>query len=253
MDLDECMNISLEKRSDGTYSFTAKTLPIYEIDSAKSSYAELQTSSERKTSQDNPKSSDDNARSSPYLNAESDQPETPLLYTRTHSQSQTDSNDFTQSFHSHTTSVTDNDLLYTGSSTYFAEQNIRDHNDEGATKNQQRTATTATKSSSKQKTSRETRRGRKSKATADETRRDDAGKRFRPHQSSRGNSFDGSSIGFRTNRFGEQLPDPVHILPETLVTVATHVGSIAYVTARHMFNKFDKLRSQTVSSQTAFK
>lgn len=101
---------------------------------------------------------------------------------------------------------------------------------------------------------RHSRHGRKLRGMMEERFFDDVNRHFR-HDLNRGSGFDGSSAGSRTSN-SEQVPsaaDPVHILPETLVTVAAHVGSIAYVTARDMLSKFDKLRSQTVSSQAAFK
>ncbi|XP_032690294.1 uncharacterized protein LOC116853349 isoform X2 [Odontomachus brunneus] len=217
-------NVEFEKRSDGVYSFVTETLPVREADSSKSANAQQQTFSEQKNSQYNATSSNDDERNQlpSYSRVVGDQHQSSAetFYWRTHSQSKIDTNDFMQSFHSHTTSVTDNnnDLF-------------------DKTKNIQ----TATMTSGKA-TRHSVHDKRSSKIKADETR-NDSDKFNRSQQSSRTSGSNGCSNESRRT-FGEQLPnstaDPVLILPETLLTMAAQVGSIAYVTARDMF---DKLRS----------
>ncbi|XP_014485451.1 PREDICTED: uncharacterized protein LOC106749967 isoform X2 [Dinoponera quadriceps] len=234
-------NIEFEKRSDGIYSFVAETLPVREIDSSMSklSHAEQQTFSEQKSSQYNTTNLNNERNQLPnYSRAADDQHHLPAetFYWKMHSQSQTDASDFVQSFHSHTTSVTDNnnDLFY--QPTNYVEQKT-------AIKNTQKSTTTTT-TSPRKATQYNTRDKRSSRVRADETRCDDTGKFVRPQQSNRPSGFDNCSNGSR--RTSEQLPnataDPVLILPEALLTMATQMGSIAYVTARDMF---DKLRSHT--------
>lgn len=262
----ECANTDFEKRTDGVYSFVAETLPVQETDLSKSSYV---VPDERNGSQGNTTILNDDARSSPtsYLSVESDhvrQPEETSSYPRMHSQSQTDSGDFMQSFHSHTTSVTDNGDVFAESYSSLAEQAQHDRNEVTVmeirgmtaattmtTTSMTMTTTTSATSSSQRKPARHVRERKYS--GADKTRCDDANKRFRSHHPNREKSSNESINGSRRTSGEQMSADPVHILPEALVTVAAHVGSVAYVTARDVFHKLDKLRSHTVSIQAVHK
>lgn len=117
-DLNERVNADLEKRSGGAYSFVAETLPaVQDTRCSKSSRSEQRSEWKNPRddvgcdSRDNASSSYDDVRNS----------HTSYLTVRTHCDSktqsqcscQTDSNDLTQSFHSHTTSVTDTTDIYT--------------------------------------------------------------------------------------------------------------------------------------------
>lgn len=117
-DPEECISADLERRSGGAYSFVTETLPVQDTHCSKSSCPE-QRSSERKNSRDDASDIRVNA-SNLYDDVRNSH--TSYLTVRTHCdsktqsqcscQSQTDSNDFTQSFHSHTTSVTDTTDIY---------------------------------------------------------------------------------------------------------------------------------------------
>lgn len=197
-------NVEFEKRSDGVYSFVAETLPVRETDSSKSSNVQQQTFSEQKNSQYNATSSNDDERNQlpSYSKAAGDQHQSSAetFYWRTHPQLKTDANDFMQSFHSHTTSVTDNnnDLF----------DKIKDT---------QKTTTTS------RKTTWRSVFDKKSRIRTDETRRNGSNK-FSRSQSNRTSGSDGCSNDSRRTS-GEELPnptaDPVLILLETLLTMAT--------------------------------
>ncbi|XP_011150915.1 uncharacterized protein LOC105190102 isoform X2 [Harpegnathos saltator] len=228
-------NVEFEKRSDGVYSFVAETLPVRETRSSKPSHTEQQTFCEQKSSQYNTTDSNDEQSELPNCSKIADdqhQESSAEFHWRMNSQSQTDASDFMQSFHSHTTSVTDNnnDCFYQSCHSYAKQKTM--------TKDAQKATTIPRKVT--WHTTREKKSGR---ARMDETYRDDWNK-FRSQQSSRTTGLDGSN--WSRSSSGEQVPnataDPVLILPETLLTMAAQVGSIAYVTARDMF---DKLRLHT--------
>lgn len=111
-DHDDHVSADLEKRSGGVYSFVTKTLPVQDTCCPKSSHSEQRSSERKKNSRDDVYGTCENANS-PYDDVRNSH--TSYLTVRTHCdsktqcscQSQTDSSDFTQSFHSHTTSVTD--------------------------------------------------------------------------------------------------------------------------------------------------
>jgi len=275
-DLNERISADLEKRSGGSYSFVTETLPVQNTRCSKSLRPEQRSNEWKKNPRDdigcdirdNANSSYDDVRNS----------HTSYLTVRTHCdsktqsqcscQSQTDSNDFTQSFHSHTTSVTDTTDIYTeayGSGRY-GEQVLVTAKDirEAATGIATATATiTATPRNDHDVhigggCMKETRTNERHCHDADNysecfcTSYGSTPQRTSvdPYQSSRASGSSdrsNSNVGSRKTSIGEQTlgtADPVHILPETLVTAAAHVGSFAYDTAREVF---DKIRAHTVS------
>ncbi|KAL6256520.1 hypothetical protein P5V15_012633 [Pogonomyrmex californicus] len=275
IDSDECISTDLKKRSGGTYSFVTETLPVQDTCCSKLSHSEQRSSERKKGPQedtmndicDNTKSSYDDVRNShtSYLNVRTH------CDSKTQSQcsceSQTDSNDFTQSFHSHTTDTTD---IYTeayGSGRYNEQmpsmvEDLREASATTvtATATATVTATTASRNGvhdvhvSGGCTKEARTNGKNWNCNADNysecsytlhncasqgTSNDTS------YQSSRTNGSDrpSSNVGSRKTSIGETLgTDPVHILPETLVTAAAQVGSLAYDTAREMF---DKIRAHT--------
>lgn len=264
----EHVNADLEKRSGGAYSFITETLPVQDIHCSKS--CSEQRSSERKKSprdndtRDNARNTYDDVRNShtSYLTVLTHCD----LKTQCSCQSQTDSNDFTQSFHSHTTSVTDTADIYTdiyGNEKYSEQlpttaKNVR----EAAT------ATTTTTPRNDHDVDddcmEETRANKKHYNTpkcfcASHSSTPRSISVDPPYQSSRANgSSDRSNanVGSRKTSVNDQTlgtvrwrqtldtADPVHILPETLVTAAASVGSYACDTAREILNK---IRAHTVS------
>ncbi|XP_018047028.1 PREDICTED: uncharacterized protein LOC108686300 isoform X1 [Atta colombica] len=150
-------------------------------------------------------------------------------------QSQTDLNDFTQSFHSHTTSITDTTDIYTEAygNDKYDEQVMTAKNVQEVGTGTAAVTTTAT-------------------ATATATPRNDhdetsVDRLYQSTQSSRSSDRVNSNVESKKTFIGETLdihwrdPDSAHILPE-LVTAAAHVGSFAYDTAREVF---DKIRAHT--------
>lgn len=287
---DERVVTDLEKQSGGVYVFVTETSPVQDTRCSKS--RPEQRSSERKKNpcdivcdtRDNTNNSYDDVRNS----------HTSYLTVRTHCdsksqsqcscQSQTDSNDFTQSFHSHTTSVTDTTDIYTeayGSGRYgeqiLTAKDVQEAATATATATMTTTATaTATATAMTTTTPRNDVRvggGYTKETRTNERHCHDANKypecSCAPHSStSQGISIDApcqsgrasrssdrssSNVGSRKASIGEQTlgtADPVHILPETLVTAAAHVGSFAYDTAREVF---DKIRAHTVGFKVMLK
>lgn len=269
-DLNEHGSIDLEKRSGGAYSFVTETLPVQNNRCSKLLRSE-QRSSERKNPRDNVCDTRDSA-SSTYDDVRNSH--TSYLTVQTHCdsktqcscQSQTDSNDFTQSFHSHTTSVTDTTDIYTeayGSSRYDEQPTTAQEVREATTTTTARATTTATTPRNDHDVCvngscmEETRTNERHYNGADNHPKcfcDSHSNTPRgisvdpPYQSSRASgSSDRSSsnVGSRKPSVGDQTSgtvNPVHILP--LVTAAAHVGSYAFDTACEML---DKIRAHTVS------
>ncbi|XP_012539443.1 uncharacterized protein LOC105838434 [Monomorium pharaonis] len=260
-DSDECVSADLKKRPGGTYSFIAETLPVQDTRCSKCSDQRL--NERKKNSRDDGCDNRDNASSS-YDDVRNSH--TSYLTVRIHCdsktqsqcscQSQTDSNDLTQSFHSHTTSVTDTTDIYTE-----AYGNNGRCGEKMPTGNDVREAmaTATNPRSDHDDNMKETRTNERHCHDADNY----SECFYAPHsstpknnpvdpsyQSSRASessdSKSNSNVGSRKTSIGEQQPlgpaDPVHILPETLVTAAAQVGSFAYDTAREMF---DKIRAHT--------
>ncbi|XP_011866460.1 PREDICTED: uncharacterized protein LOC105561261 [Vollenhovia emeryi] len=266
-DLDQDVSTDLKKRSGGVYSFVTETLPVQDTHCSKSSHSE-QRASERKN---HPR--DDVCSNAGCTYDDVRNSHTSYLTVRTHCdaktqcscQSQTDLSDFTQSFHSHTTSVTDTTDVYTESygNCRYGEQvpvtakDVREAATVTATMTA--TATTIPRSDHDSDCGEErTRSNERHYNAADNYSKCSfcsshsstprGGPADPPYQSGRASgSSDRSSpnVGSRKTSAGDQTPlgtvDPVHILlPETLVTAvtaATHVGSYAYDTAREMLDK----------------
>ncbi|KYN27311.1 PREDICTED: uncharacterized protein LOC108757874 [Trachymyrmex cornetzi] len=191
-------------------------------------------------------------------------------------QSQTDLNDFIQSFHSHATSVTDTTDVYTeayGNDKYDDQVTTAKNVQEAGTGTAAATATaTVTATATATATPRNDHDVRfggdyiKDEMTderyfpdADDypedfcTSHDNTSQGivvdppYQSTQSSRSSDRASSNVGSKKTFIGETLdihwrdPDHAHILPE-LVTAAAHVGSFAYDTAREVF---DKIRAHT--------
>lgn len=272
MNSDECVNVDLKKQPDVTYFFVEDkdllTEDEDEVDSSKSPCAEHQ-SNERKSSRDDANSSYDDVRNShaSYLTVQTH------CDSKTQSQcscqSQTDSGDFTQSFHSHTTSVTDD------TTDIYVHTQVRSMYNEPVittTKDVRETTTTATTTATAAPKNnhdvrmdggwtKETRTNEKYRHKCSNnypeysctpnnncscSRDPSFGASCQSYRASR-SSDRCSNIGSRKTSASEQAllntADSVHILPETLVSAAAQVGSFAYDTAREMF---DKLRAHTV-------
>ncbi|KAL0113730.1 hypothetical protein PUN28_012688 [Cardiocondyla obscurior] len=113
-DTAESISADLEKRSGGAYSFVAETLPVQDSCYLKSCSEERSGDRQKNPRDDvscNASSKYDDVRNShtSYLNVRIDCDSK----MQCSCQSQTDLNDFTQSFHSHTTSVTDATDIHT--------------------------------------------------------------------------------------------------------------------------------------------
>lgn len=184
-------------------------------------------------------------------------------------QSQTDLNDFTQSFHSHTTSVTDTTDIYTeayGNDKYdeqvLTAKNVREAGTGTAAVTATATATATPKNDHDMHFGsgyiKDEMTNERYYPDADDypedfctphsntTQGTSVDPPYQSTQSSRSSDRARSSDeiqGSRKTFIGETLGggDSVHILPE-LVTVAAHVGSFAYGTAREVF---DKIRAHT--------
>lgn len=268
-DLNEHVSIELEKRSGGAYSFVTETLPVQGNCCSKSLRSE-QRSSEWKNPRDNVCDTCDSA-SSTYDDVRNSHTSYLTVWTHCDSktqcscQSQTDSSDFTQSFHSHTTSVTDTTDIYTEAYGKYDEQVPTTAKDvrEAATTTARATATTTTpkndhdvcvNGSCMEKTNERHYNGANNypKCFCGSHSNTPRGTSVdSPYQSCRtsGSSDRASSnVESRKSSVGDQTSgstaNPVHILPETLVTAATHVGSYAFDTACEML---DKIRAHTVS------
>ncbi|KYN38877.1 hypothetical protein ALC56_06876 [Trachymyrmex septentrionalis] len=156
-------------------------------------------------------------------------------------QSQTDLNDFTQSFHSHTTSVTDTTDIYTEAygNDKYDEQVITTKNVREAGTGTAAATSTATATATTTATATATPKNDHDKTSVDPP--------YQSTQSTRSSDTASSNVGSKKTFIGETLdihwrdPDPAHILPE-LVTAAAHVSSLAYDTAREVF---DKIRAHT--------
>ncbi|TGZ35408.1 uncharacterized protein [Temnothorax longispinosus] len=263
-DLDEHVSADLEKRPGGVYSFVTETLPVQDAPCSKSSClrAEQRSIERKKNSRDDVCDTRDNA-SSTYDDVRNSH--TSYLTVRTHCdlktqcscQSQTDSSDFTQSFHSHTTSVTDTTDIYTeaaSGSGRYGEQQVPT-----TAKNVREAATTTTRNDhdvvdgcTEGLWTNEIYNGADnySKCTCSShsgTSRFSADSAYQSSQASGPSDRTSSNAGSRKTSVGgarqtSGTADPVHILPETLVTAAAHVGSYAYGTACEML---DKIRAHT--------
>ncbi|XP_072748885.1 uncharacterized protein [Anoplolepis gracilipes] len=276
VNLDERVNVDLQKQFDAVYSFTDEDFLLTEEDflltededeevRSKSPCAEHQ-SNERKNPRDEPNGSYDDVRNShaSYLTVQTH------CDSKTQSQcscqSQTDSGDFTQSFHSHTTSVTDTTDMY--AHTYvnkYGDQVITTANDV----REATTMATATPRSNHDVDIVLTKELRRNEIYRHDNKcpnnypeyfcapnnscpcsRDPSFGRFSyqscPYRTGRSSDKSCSNLGSRKTSASDQAllstADSVHILPETLVSAAAQVGSFAYDTAREMF---DKLRAHT--------
>lgn len=273
---DECVNVNLKKQPDVTYFFAEdKDLLTEDEDeerSSKSPCAEHQ-SNERKSSRDDANSSYDDVRNShaSYLTVQTH------CDSKTQSQcscqSQTDSGDFTQSFHSHTTSVTDDTTdiyVHTQVRSMYNEPVITTAKDVGETTTTAITTATATPKNNHDIRvddgwTKETRTNEKYRHKCSNnypeysstpnnncscSRDPSFGASCQSYRASKSSDRSCSNIGSRKTSASEQAllntADSVHILPETLVSAAAQVGSFAYDTAREMF---DKLRAHTVRTR----
>jgi len=190
-------------------------------------------------------------------------------------QSQTDLNDFTQSFHSHTTSITDTTDIYTEAygNDKYDEQVMTAKNVQEVGTGTAAVTTTATATATTIATPRNDHDVRWSDYIKNEMTNeryfpdvDDYSEDFctshnntpqetsvdrlyQSTQSSRSSDRANSNVESKKTFIGETLdihwrdPDSAHMLPE-LVTAAAHVGSFAYDTAREVFGK---IRVHTVS------
>ncbi|CAL1686523.1 unnamed protein product [Lasius platythorax] len=258
---DERVSVDSEKQPDITYSYVVEEdFPsTAEAHSSKSSCMEHR-SNERKSPRDDANGSYDDVRNShaSYLTVQIHcDSRTP---SQCSCQSQTDSGDFTQSFHSHTTSVIDTTDMYAHP---FASKY-----GEHTTANDVREATTATAAprNNHDVRTKETRTNEKychDKCPNNDPEYSCASNNSYPcsrdpsfgassqsyeaaSRASRSTDRSCSNVGSRKTPTDEQAllstADSVHILPETLVSAAAQVGSFAFDTAREMF---DKLRAHT--------
>lgn len=127
-------------------------------------------------------------------------------------QAQTDLNDLTQSFHSHTTSITDNGIYgisetNTSNSHDYSKHNFSDSNTPIPSK----------------------------KNRICEQVKKDLNNKYLEKNSTKEESKNGHIIEKTTTNSMPGTAEPIHILPETLVTGAFHFASIAYGTAREAF------------------
>lgn len=279
-DFDECIIADFEKRPGGTYSFVTETLPVQDTRCSTSSCSEQPSSEWKKNPREDACNTRDNA-SNTYDDVRNSH--TSYLDVRTHwdlktqcsCQSQTDSNYFTQSFHSHTTSVTNTADIYPeiynnryGEQVPTTAKNVRE-----AATTTTATGTTTTiprndhdiyvDDGSKEKTRTNERHYNVADnyprcfcASHTSTQGISVNPPYQSSQTSGSSERSNSNVGLRKASVGDQAidtvhwrqtlgtSDPVHILPETLVTAAACVGSYAYDTAREMF---DKIRAHTVS------
>jgi len=267
IDLNEHVSMDLEKRSGGAYSFVTETLPVQGNRCSKSLRSE-QRSSEWKNSRDNVCDTRDSA-SSTYDDVRNSHTSYQTVWThcdKCSCQSQTDSSDFTQSFHSHTTSVTDTTDIYTEAySSRYDEQVPTTAKDvrEAATTTARATATTTTPRNDhvcvngscmeKTKTNERHYNGADNYpkcfcgSHSNTPRGTSVDSPYQSCRASGSSNRSSSNVGSRKSSVGDQTSgtaNPVHILPETLVTAATHVGSYAFDTACEML---DKIRAHTVS------
>ncbi|KYM98056.1 PREDICTED: uncharacterized protein LOC108778087 [Cyphomyrmex costatus] len=186
------------------------------------------------------------------------------LQSQCNCKSQTDLNDFTQSFHSHTTSVTD-----TTDITDMAYGNDRYDEQVSTAKNVRETGTGTAKATATSKNDHDMRFGSNymKETWTKERHYHDANNYpkyfctshnntpqepsidppYQSAQSSESSDRSSSNAGSKKTFIGETLgtADPVHILPETLVNAAAHVGSIAYNNVRDKIDEaLDKIRAR---------
>lgn len=262
----EHVSADLEKRTGGAYSFVTETLPVQDTHCPKSC-SEQRTSERKKNPRDN--DTRDSARST-YDDVRNSH--TSYLTVHTHCdlktqcscQSQTDSNDFTQSFHSHTTSVTDTADIYTdtyGNDKYSeqvstAAKNVREaatattipRNDHDACADDDCVEEPRTNkkhyNTSKCFCSSHNSTPQGISVDSPSSRANGSSDRSNSNVGSRRTSVNEQTLGTVRWRQTLDTADPVHILPETLVTAAASVGSYACDTAREILNK---IRAHTVS------
>lgn len=275
VNIDECVSVDSKKQLDVTYTFVRdEGIPsTKEARSSKSSCMQHR-SNERKGPRDEGSYDDVRNSHASYLTVQNH------CDSKTQSQcscqSQTDSSDFTQSFHSHTTSVTDTTDLYAHiyANKYSEQTTINndvreditsfpftmiptianlwdDHDvrvDGGWTKE--------TRTNEKYRHDKCQNNYPEYSCTSNNSypcNRDPSfGAYNQLHEAgsrvSRSSDRSCSNVGSRKTSAGEvNTADSVHILPETLVSAAAQVGSFAFDAAREMF---DKLRAHTVSKNT---
>ncbi|XP_011266929.2 uncharacterized protein LOC105257772 isoform X1 [Camponotus floridanus] len=275
---DECVNVDLKKQPDVTYSFVTGEDLLTEDENEEACSSKLSCAEhrlyERKSSRDDANGSYDDVRNShaSYLTVQTH------CDSKTQSQcscqSQTDSGDFTQSFHSHTTSVTDTTDMYAHS---YACKYGEAMTNQGCTAKDVRETTTMAAPAPRNNHDVHVDDGwAKETKTNEKPRRNKCPNNFpeylctpdhgcpccdnpsfgglhQPYQANRSSDRSCSNVGSRKASTGElNTPntDSVHILPETLVSAAAQVGSFAYDTAREMF---DKLRAHTHTKDVPLK
>lgn len=274
---DERVSVDLKKQPDVTYSFVTDEDLLTEDENEEACSSKLSCEHrlyERKSPRDDANASYDDVRNShaSYLTVQTH------CDSKTQSQcscqSQTDSGDFTQSFHSHTTSVTDTTDMYAHS---YACKYGEVMTSQGCTAKDVRETTTVAAPAPRNNHDVHVDDGwAKETKTNEKPRRNKCPNNFpeylctpdhgcpccdnpsfgglhQPYQASRSFDRSCSNVGSRKTSNGElNTPntDSVHILPETLVSAAAQVGSFAYDTAREMF---DKLRSHTHTVRTRVK
>ncbi|KAG7211259.1 hypothetical protein KM043_010567 [Ampulex compressa] len=159
-------------------------------------------------------------------------------------QSQSDPADFTRSFDSHTTSVTDSGAYVANGAHSGVNQKctkratLECRRKDDSMENECRHALVV-RDRSQEKVERVTKKGDKRQCAAE------GGKCFCKEQSENREGADARQLS------PEEAPgvtDPVLILPETLMTNAAHVASLAYGTAREMLVK---IRVRTVNQQSS--
>ncbi|XP_070152093.1 uncharacterized protein [Polyergus mexicanus] len=272
INLDEYVNVDLKKQPDVTY-FVAKDEDLLtededEVCSPKSPCAEHRSNA-RKSPRDDVNGSYDDVRNShaSYLTVQTH------CDSKTQSQcnceSQTDLGDFTQSFHSHTTSMTDD------TTDIYVHTYVNDMHDEPviSTTKDVREATTTVTAPPKNNHDVRVDGGWTKEIRTNQNHHYKCPNNYPEYSCapnnncscSRDPSFDALYQSYRMNKSGESSDRScsnigsrkalsstreqallraasVHMLPETLVSAAAQVGSFAFDTAREMF---DKLRAHT--------
>lgn len=262
--------VDLKKQLDAIYSFVTDEDLLTEdeeVCSSKLSCGEHQ-SCERKSPQDDTNGPYDDVRNShaSYLTVQTHCDS--KIQSQCSCQSQTDLGDLTQSFHSHTTSVTDTTDMYAHS--YACKYDEVMTSQDCTPKDVRETMTTMTAAAPRNNHdvdggwAKETRTNEKhhyDKCSNNSeylytpnnsclcSRDNPSFALYHPSRASKSSDrscFNGPKKTSASEQALLNTADSVHILPETLVSAAAQVGSFAYDTAREMF---DKLRAHTVRAR----